>query len=293
MKIVTMQVQKSTMWDVVKGVSTVIAVVALSVKVLMIPTSLVIDFPMLLSLLLALFSVALSALFYFKATDSSNQFYDNTHKFTRDISQLLAKMESGFGERLRNLDEGYTSMRSYWQAGFKPGEAEGDIASKVEEAKQKLQEENEGIKKIVEQRNKIIDDLIEGSQLDKAEKDKVSSELRRKEGELAAMQDEMKRLNTRLTLARFQKRQGGSEAFINPNFDTYTKNTVVKPIGVHRMEALSSKGVRRAFEALPEVPAAYVRDLKKFGLYDGEGLTDEGVEYLVRLAEAMREDKET
>jgi len=33
------------------------------------------DFPAFLSLLLALFSVALATMFYFKATDSSNKFY--------------------------------------------------------------------------------------------------------------------------------------------------------------------------------------------------------------------------
>ncbi len=64
----------------------------------------------LLSLLLAVFSVALSVAFYFKANETSNQFYDNTYKFTKDISELLGRIESGFGERLRHLDEGYTNM---------------------------------------------------------------------------------------------------------------------------------------------------------------------------------------
>lgn len=64
----------------------------------------------LLSLLLAVFSVALSVAFYFKANETSNQFYDNTYKFTKEMSELLGRIESGFGERLRHLDEGYSTM---------------------------------------------------------------------------------------------------------------------------------------------------------------------------------------
>jgi hypothetical protein len=98
MEQVKMQFQ---LWEWVKAISTLTLVGVVAYKIYIIPpTSLSIDFPTLLSLLLALFSVALSALFYFKATDTSNAFYDNTYKFTKDIAELLVKMESGFGERL-------------------------------------------------------------------------------------------------------------------------------------------------------------------------------------------------
>jgi len=79
----------------------------------MMPLTMTMDTSTLLSLLLALFSVALSALFYFKATDTSNAFYDNTYKFTKEIAELLVKIESGFGEKLRHLDEGYKNTRSF------------------------------------------------------------------------------------------------------------------------------------------------------------------------------------
>jgi hypothetical protein len=57
----------------------------------------------LLSLLLALFSVWLSVAFYLKASDTSNKFYDNTYRFTSNISELLGRIEERFGERLRHL----------------------------------------------------------------------------------------------------------------------------------------------------------------------------------------------
>ena len=71
------------------------------------------DFPTFLSLFLSLFSVGLAALFYFKATDTSNSFYDNTYKFTQEIAGLLVKIESGFGEKLSHLDDAYKGMRDY------------------------------------------------------------------------------------------------------------------------------------------------------------------------------------
>lgn len=287
-----MQMEKATLWDIVKSVSTVVVIAIFSVKLFLIPTSLVIDFPMLLSLLLALFSVALSALFYFKATDSSNQFYDNTHKFTRDISQLLAKMESGFGERLRNLDEGYTSMRSYLQSGPKGGEDKGDIIEKVQETKQKLEEENKEFKKIVDQRNKIIDDLIESTQLDKVEKEKIIDELKGKEEELSSMQSEIKRLNSKLTLARFQKRQGNTESERPTGFDSFSKRHVVRKIGADRIGRLTAKALKKEFEEHAKVlPDGFFQDLRKYGLFEGHELTNEGVSYFRNLAAEILEDE--
>lgn len=67
----------------------------------------------LVALVLAIFAISLSALFYFKATETSNRFYDNSHKFTRDVSEILGRIEAGFGERLRHLDEGYSSLRDH------------------------------------------------------------------------------------------------------------------------------------------------------------------------------------
>lgn len=64
-----------------------------------------------LSLVLAIFSICLSVAFYFKSCDTSNQFYDNTYKFTKDISLILARMETGFTEKLGHIEE-YTSPKN-------------------------------------------------------------------------------------------------------------------------------------------------------------------------------------
>jgi len=187
-------------WDWVKAFSTLVLVGVIAYKIYITPTSLSIDFPTLLSLLLALFAVALSALFYFKATDTSNAFYDNTYKFTRDIAQLLVKIESGFGERLRHLDEGYSSMRNYLQ------NVPAKQADDVERTKKKLETEEQEVEKVVAERNKIIEQLVERSHLQQEEKGKIVSQLKAKEEELSQFQHEIAKLNRRLALERASRR---------------------------------------------------------------------------------------
>jgi hypothetical protein len=70
------------------------------------------NFSDLLALFLAMFSIALAVLFYLKASETSNVFYDNTYKFTKDVSEILGRVEAGFGEKLQHLNEGYTGLKS-------------------------------------------------------------------------------------------------------------------------------------------------------------------------------------
>ena len=69
------------------------------------------NFTDLLSLLMALFAISLSVAFYFKAEETSNKFYHNSYEFTKEISEILGRIEAGFGEQLRHLDQGYTGLR--------------------------------------------------------------------------------------------------------------------------------------------------------------------------------------
>lgn len=65
----------------------------------------------LLSMLVSFFAIGLAVAFNFKATDTSNRFYDNSYKFTKEISEILGRIEAGFGEKLKNIDEGYSGLR--------------------------------------------------------------------------------------------------------------------------------------------------------------------------------------
>lgn len=271
--------QKTGLWEWVKAISTLVLVGIFTYKVYSTPTTLNVDFPTLLSLLLALFSVGLSALFYFKATETSNAFYDNTYKFTKDIAQLLIKIESGFGERLRNLDEGYSSMRTYLQG--MPPTKQGDA---VEKTKQKIESEQQEIEKVLAERDEIIQQLIGRSHLEQEEKERVSTQLKAKEQELMEAQREVSKLNKRLFMERMNKKRERSMPDGQEGIARYTQSYVVRKIGRERIVESSPASIRRRFDEITnDLPRQYLEDLESLGYFDN-GLTLEGLRFLREVA---------
>ncbi len=274
---------KSGLWDWVKAISTLVIVGVVSYKIYLTPIDLKVDFPTLLSLLLALFSVGLAALFYFKATETSNTFYDNTYNFTKDIAQLLVKMESGFGERLRNLDEGYSSMRDSLQH-YRENPSE-----KVEETKKKIESEKSEMDKVVQERNQIIQQLLERSNLQEEEKSTITEQLNEKEIELAEAQKELARMNKRLFMERMERKRSRQLSLeIDSGIIDFTQSHVVRKLGIERVLEAPRSYIKKRFDSLAnELPHQYIDDLEREGLFEN-GLTDKGY-YLIReLAERER-----
>lgn len=265
----------SKLWDWVKAISTLVVVGVISYKVYLTPIKLTVDFPTLLSLLLALFSVGLAALFYFKATETSNTFYDNTYNFTKDIAQLLIKIESGFGEKLRNLDEGYAAMRSQLQSTpYQNGETEN--------TKEKIKGEKQEIEKVIEERNKIVSNLLEKSQLEQEEKEKVLAELAEKERELESSQRELNKMNNRLLLDQLKSRQNHEE--MESGLERYTFERIIQEIGLEKIIHLSALSIKKKVDGmLNNLPHQYIDDLERNGYFDN-GLTGNGVEFIRDLA---------
>lgn len=135
-----------------------------------------------LSLVLALFSVGLSVAFYFKANDASNQFYDNTYKFTKEMSEILGRIEAGFGERLRHLDEGYSGVRERLdKLPYANTASLAEVAAEEEEIKRK---ENE--------QKAVIEDLAKRAKLAEHEKQALFKNLEEKNSELERARDELR-----------------------------------------------------------------------------------------------------
>ena len=266
---------KAGLWDWVKAICTITVVGVISYKVYLTPIELTVDFPTLLSLLLALFSVALAALFYFKATETSNTFYDNTNNFTKNIAQLLAKMESGFGEKLRNLDEGYSSMRDYLQNS-------PSINSEISETKEKIKDEKEEIEKVIEERNEIVSNLLDRAQLQEEEKNQILSKLKEKEDELSSSQKELNKMGKRLLMDRMRKKEGRE---FEKGFEDYTFNNIIPRIGEEVLLTSSNTHVtRRINEHLNDQHRGYIRDLEDNGYFEN-GITISGVKFFKRLAD--------
>lgn len=140
------------------------------------------NFTDLLSLILALAAVALSAAFYFKADESARSFYDNTYHFTKEVSEILGRIEAGFGKQLEHINQSYVGLNDKIdRMPFDPAFIREQEAAKVSEIQEQEAE-----------RDNIIQDLMRRAQMDVAEKanlqeklDSLSSELEHSKSQLA------------------------------------------------------------------------------------------------------------
>ena len=127
-----------------------------------------------LSMFLAISAIALSAAFYFKADESSQGFYNNTYHFTKDVSEILGRIESGFGEKLRHIDEGYSGLsQKFDRMPFDKVAAKAD-----EETKEAEIQEQEA------ERQDIIEGLMKRAHLADEEKSELVSRLSQLSNEL-------------------------------------------------------------------------------------------------------------
>lgn len=140
-----------------------------------------------ISLTLALFSVWLSALFYFKANETSNQFYNNTYQFTKDISEKIGRIEERFGKDLDNIDKNYARMLDRI-----------DRLPITETIQKEIEQKTDSEKQIVEEKEQIINDLIEKSSISQEEKEIITQQLHKKERELEAVKNQLYDLNNQL-----------------------------------------------------------------------------------------------
>jgi len=129
------------------------------------------SFSELLALILSLFSVWLSVAFYFKAGETSSQFYDNSYKFTKEMSEILGRIEAGFGEKLRHIDEGYSGIRERFDRMPQYNNESINADVKKEEAE---------IKKQQEEQHALLEDLATRAKLAEGEKEEIFAQLAEK-----------------------------------------------------------------------------------------------------------------
>lgn len=110
-----------------------------------------IDSSTLLSLILAFFSIYLSAQFYFKATEQSNDFYDRSYTHNRNISESLIEMRG-------NIDGSFNLLKEKnEQINEKVGRISG-LYKETEEEKEKAEDELEKSKEQFLEKYKISED---------------------------------------------------------------------------------------------------------------------------------------
>lgn len=275
--------EDSGYWIVGKSIALGAISLAAAYKILTTPFTLDVKFGDLMSLLLALFSVGLSAAFYFKATESSNTFYDNTYKFTKDIAELLARIESGFGERLRHLDESYASMRDQYQGAQSKDDA-------IDETVTEIKEEETQLLKLEEQKKELIEQLTARAHMQDEEKRSFVATLDAKEAELVQARRELRGLKRRLQVERAPDLPLDDSTRLEAMVSSYIQSDVIRKIGRPvRIGTMNFAALRNRFESISHsLPNAFLRDMESLGWADArDRLTASGMAQFRRIAKRM------
>ncbi|MCX5875693.1 MAG: hypothetical protein NT087_05235 [Deltaproteobacteria bacterium] len=238
--------EKGLIWGLPRSVVSFVIILlasAIFYRLVTVDVVLQFDFPAFLSLLLALFSVGLSALFYFKATETSNSFYDNTHKFTREVSQILGRIEAGFGERLRHLDEGYTGLRDRFEK----------LPFDVSKAREQEEEEKQEVAKKEAELQALLNDLANRAKLAENEKKELFAKLEQTQDELAMSKGELLQVQRRIRSAEELKNlpEGFREylaGWMKENLHKSLRRAYINPALIRneftqKMEALSGGAI--------------------------------------------------
>ena len=217
-----------------------------------------------LSIFLALFSVGLSVMFYFKSSEESAQFYNHSYTFTKDISQVLGRIEAGFGERLRHLDESYTTVREKLE----------DVVAERSKTVEKVKEEEKDVKKALAERDGLLAQLMERANLGAEEKNVVQAKLSEKEKELDYAKKQLFEYQRKLRELESQ--------IIRPNDLPDELRAAFEELSSlieHRHFQRAPHGwlSRHILERVPKLSPVTLEVLKKHGILSAEGdLTEVG-----------------
>lgn len=235
------------------------------------------DFSDLLALFLAMFSIALSVLFYLKATDTSNVFYDNTYRFTKDVSEILGRVEAGFGEKLAHLDEGYSGLKS----------AVENIPFDRKQAEKDIEEEEEQLHKVEKERAELIESLAERARLEGEEKERLFERLKEQDEELSSARREIQVLRRRMLMAERNQHIEEVAGPVSRRMRRYLEHFVIGRVPVELIVEAPISVLNRHFKQVikDELPEEVLVELREYGVTTEEGdLTHRGRALLREIA---------
>lgn len=220
----------------------------------------------LLSMLVAFFAIALSIAFYFKATDTSNRFYDNSYAFTREVSEILGRIEAGFGERLKHLDEGYSGIRDKFdQLPFDNAQANAELEKEKAEIESKEKEQQD-----------LLENLAKRAKLAESEKEELFSHIKQVSDELDEAKSETRRLQRSIRMHSVENDSRYEPLEYLTQFLSERRDPDI-PLNSPR-SSLKMQFHRHA----NELPRRLFRQLESNGFVDENGLTSEAVEFMRR-----------
>jgi hypothetical protein len=207
----------------------------------------------------------LAVMFYYKATDTSNLFYDNTYKFTKDISIILGRIEAGFGERLKHLDEGYSGIRDKIY----------QTPSSETSTKKEIEKEEKELQKVIMERDKIIEDLAKRAELQAEEKHSILTSLMEKDRELDTVRNTMNKLQSKIE----ESRRRGTSQFKEPEVISYFLKRINRDKNVVGLPNSKKKIQLHFLKTLDDYPTEWINDAIGCGYIDEDrNITKLGIE---------------
>ncbi|NPV91888.1 MAG: hypothetical protein HPY50_14070 [Firmicutes bacterium] len=140
----------------------------------------------LLFLVLVMFAIGLSAAFYFQAVRLNNNLNRSTLSFTKDMSEILGRIEAGLSQSRGNPGEGFTSMRDRFD-----GVPYNSVI--IEQTEKTIKQEQKELEQKETERNDLIKDLLAKTSLQKEEQDSFFKTVIEKN-------DEINRLKQRINM---------------------------------------------------------------------------------------------
>lgn len=220
----------------------------------------------LVSLILAVSAVGLSAAFYFKADESSKKFYNDSYEFTKNINVLLGRIEERFGAQLSDITKRFDSEQFVSQR-LREGVAKeiGGIIDKNED----------GYKKIIEE-------LIAGTKMEEAQIDLMKERMTQLQQETEQAKSELATSSVSL-----------SDGTINPlAMSDYFLSRVKDVVRTHFNPA-------RRYSSPLLIPIHFKRladsgllepwlldEFKKLDLMSGDQLNEKGIELIGKMFES-------
>lgn len=201
---------------------------------------------------------------------------------------MLARIESGFGERLRHLDDSYSSMRDRLERN--PGRG-----AEIAEAKVELKAEERQLQEKLTERNKLIEQLATKAQMQEGEKQEFLKKLREREKDLETARDEIQFLQSRLRRAAAQPDANTHIPPVRPSMQRYILQHVIPRIGVHYILEAPTLLLRKRFSKYAEeFHQEFIADMKKDGFCTEDlDLTAKGIQalrYVIRRRRTLGEE---
>ena len=188
------------------GISALCFIVILCYRIL-IKTD--ISFESILSTMLAFFSIFISIFFYFKADETSTNFYKSSYNIMKDVSVTLGKIEERFGEKLNSLNDKITHLDA--------------ISS----------EKNAEIQEQKQEQDKVIQNLLNQTKLSEAEKQEYINQLNDYEKRIEELKAER-------ALARSEAEMLRSKAYSDVGESHYISSVLLRDLMRGRTEFSTS-----------------------------------------------------